>query len=93
MRRTWEARIETLHGKFGEIGDARVTVMAALTACDELADAGARIRSLEEEVEPLRNAPAAATDRARMIRHKISPEDVKSPRPPTEAALFFLLWA
>ncbi len=30
--------------------------MAALTACDELVDASARIRSLEEEVEQLRNA-------------------------------------
>jgi cell division protein ZapA (FtsZ GTPase activity inhibitor) len=28
-----------LRGKFGEIGDARLTVMAALTVCDELLDA------------------------------------------------------
>ena len=34
-----ETRIESLRGKFGEIGDARLTVMAALTACDELLDA------------------------------------------------------
>ena len=34
-----EARIESLRGKFGEIGDARLTVMAALTVCDELLDA------------------------------------------------------
>ena len=30
-----ESRIELLRGKFGEIGDARLTVMAALTVCDE----------------------------------------------------------
>jgi cell division protein ZapA len=35
-----EARVEQLRGKFGEIGDQRLTVMAALTACDELLDAG-----------------------------------------------------
>jgi cell division protein ZapA len=67
-----EARIETLRGKFGEIGDARLTVMAALTACDELVDAGARIRSLEEEVESLRNARAAAVDRARATQVAVS---------------------
>ncbi|WP_407148646.1 cell division protein ZapA [Bradyrhizobium sp. ORS 86] len=60
-----EQRIESLRGKFGEIGDARLTVMAALTACDELVDAGSRIRNLEEEVEQLRNARVAAADRAR----------------------------
>ena len=44
-----ETRIQSLRGKFGEIGDARLTVMAALTVCDELVDAGNRIRSMEQE--------------------------------------------
>ncbi|WP_426437305.1 cell division protein ZapA [Bradyrhizobium genosp. P] len=67
-----ESRVESLRGKFGEIGDARLTVMAALTACDELLDAGARIRTLEEEVEQLRNARVAATDRARATQTAVS---------------------
>jgi cell division protein ZapA len=67
-----ESRIESLRGKFGEIGDARLTVMAALTACDELVDAGARIRSLEQEVESLRDSGAAAVDRARTTQVAIS---------------------
>jgi cell division protein ZapA len=67
-----EQRVESLRGKFGEIGDARLTVMAALTACDELVDASARIRSLEEEVEQLRNARTAATDRARATQAAVS---------------------
>ena len=67
-----QQRVESLRGKFGEIGDARLTVMAALTACDELVDAGARIRSLEEEVEQLRNARSAATDRARATQATVS---------------------
>ena len=54
-----------MRGKFGEIGDARLTVMAALTVCDELLDANARIRTLEEELDTLRNVRVAATDRAR----------------------------
>ncbi|UGA44226.1 cell division protein ZapA [Bradyrhizobium quebecense] len=67
-----QQRVESLRGKFGEIGDARLTVMAALTACDELVDAGARIRSLEEELEQLRNARVAATDRARATQTAVS---------------------
>jgi cell division protein ZapA len=60
-----ESRVDELRGKFGEIGDARLTVMAALTVCDELLDANQRMRTLEEELENLRNVRAATTDRAR----------------------------
>ena len=67
-----ESRVESLRGKFGEIGDARLTVMAALTACDELLDAGAKIRSLEEEVEQLRTARSTAAERARATQIAVS---------------------
>jgi cell division protein ZapA len=63
-----ESRVEELRGKFGEIGDARLTVMAALTVCDELLDANARIRALEEEVELSRHQRIATTDRARVTQ-------------------------
>ncbi|MBR1200169.1 cell division protein ZapA [Bradyrhizobium sp. AUGA SZCCT0240] len=67
-----EARVESLRGKFGEIGDARLTVMAALTVCDELLDANHRIRALEEELEALRNVRVAATDRARTTQTAVA---------------------
>jgi cell division protein ZapA len=60
-----ESRIQSLRGKFGEIGDARLQVMAALTVCDELMDAGNQIRSLEREAETLRDVRASAAERAR----------------------------
>jgi cell division protein ZapA len=60
-----ESRIVDLRGKFGEIGDARLTIMAALTVCDELIDAGHRVRALEEELESLRNVRVTAIDRAK----------------------------
>ena len=60
-----ESRIQSLRGKFGEIGDARLTVMAALTVCDELLDASSRIRGLEEELDALRDVRVVAADRAR----------------------------
>jgi cell division protein ZapA len=65
LAESFEARIQDLRGKFGEIGDARLTVMAALTVCDELLDANTRIRNLEDELETLRGVRVAAADRAR----------------------------
>ena len=67
-----ESRIQNLRGKFGEIGDARLTVMAALTVCDELADAGNRIRNLEEELDALRDIRAAAADRAKATQTTVA---------------------
>jgi cell division protein ZapA len=68
----FESRIQDLRGKFGEIGDARLTVMAALTVCDELLDASSRIRSLEQELEELRGVRAAAADRARATQSAVA---------------------
>jgi cell division protein ZapA len=59
-----ESRIQDLRGKFGEIGDARLIVMASLTIADELLDTGNRLRALEQEVEALREARGSAIDRA-----------------------------
>jgi cell division protein ZapA len=67
-----EARIESLRGKFGEIGDARLTVMAALTVCDELLDANNRISGLEEEIAALRDVRVVAADRARATQSAVS---------------------
>jgi cell division protein ZapA len=63
-----ETRIQSLRGKFGEIGDARLTVMAALTVCDELVDAGNRIRTMEQELTELRDFRNAAVERSRMTQ-------------------------
>jgi cell division protein ZapA len=67
-----ESRIQSLRGKFGEIGDARLTVMAAITVCDELLDAGQRIRALEEELAALRDVRATAADRARQTQTAVA---------------------
>jgi len=63
-----ETRIQSLRGKFGEIGDARRTVMAALTVCDELVDVGNRVRTMEQELTELRDFRNAAVERARMTQ-------------------------
>ncbi len=67
-----ESRIQSLRGKFGEIGDARLTVMAALTVCDELSDAGNRIRGLEQELVALADVREVAADRARATQAAVA---------------------
>ena len=67
-----ESRIQRLRGKFGEIGDARLIVMAGLTVCDELLDAGQHIRGLEEELAELRDVRVAAADRARATQTAVA---------------------
>ena len=67
----FEAKIAELRGSFGEIGDTRLTVMAALTIADELAEAGRKQRHLEEEITALQDARVAAGDRAQATQAAI----------------------
>ena len=60
-----DERIIELRRKFGEIGDTRLTVMAALTVADELVEAGRQIRRLEEEIQALQDARVVSSDRAK----------------------------
>jgi cell division protein ZapA len=56
LARDLDSRIEGLRAKFGEIGDTRLTVMAALTIADSLAETGLRIKRLEDELAGLKDA-------------------------------------
>jgi cell division protein ZapA len=58
-----DQRIAKLHTSFGEIGDTRLTVMAALTIADELGESTKRIRRLEEELAALQDARVVTSDR------------------------------
>lgn len=42
--------VDGLKGNFGEIGDARLTVMAALTIADEVYELRRKVRSMEADV-------------------------------------------
>jgi len=60
-----DQRIISLRRKFGEIGDTRLTVMAALMVADELAEMIQKMRLLEEDIASLQDARLVAYDRAR----------------------------
>jgi cell division protein ZapA len=61
-------RITKLRESFGEIGDTRLTVMAALTLADELIENGKRMRRLEEELTALQDARVAAAERSKVTQ-------------------------
>ena len=56
--------IELLRSQFGEIGDQRLTVMAAITLADRYSEAERRLGQLEAELAGLEEARAAITERA-----------------------------
>jgi cell division protein ZapA len=63
LARELDARIEGLRGKFGEIGDTRLTVMAAITVADELSEMADRLKRLEADFAATREANVAASHR------------------------------
>jgi cell division protein ZapA len=72
LARELDERIVALRGQFGEIGDARLTVMAALMIADELAEAGKKLQRLEEDHAALQNAGGAASERAQATQAAIT---------------------
>ncbi|MGE5366095.1 MAG: cell division protein ZapA [Betaproteobacteria bacterium] len=72
LARELDDRINKLRTKFGEIGDTRLTVMAAITVADELSEAGQRIKRLEEELAALQNAQVAISDRNKAAQAAIA---------------------
>lgn len=54
--------IERLRGEFGEIGDQRLTVMAAITIADQKAEAERRISALEQRIAAMERDYAAAAE-------------------------------
>src|SRR5262249_22614286 len=51
-----DQRISRLRARFGEIGDTRLTVMAALTLADELSETKDKLAKLEPELATLQDA-------------------------------------
>jgi cell division protein ZapA len=56
LARQIDEKIEALKRNFGEIGDQRLTIMAAITVADELAEANRRIAALEAEIAKMKSA-------------------------------------
>ena len=60
-----DSRVAELGRSIGQVGDARLMLMASLVVADELAVAHERVEELEHEIEQLKQgnpAPAAASN-------------------------------
>jgi cell division protein ZapA len=60
----FDRRLAELHARLGEIGDARLVVVTALTLADELFEAQKRIAALEADLVAARERDAGAVVRA-----------------------------
>ena len=67
-----DARIARLRSRFGEIGDTRLTVMAALTLADELYETKEKMQRLEPELAALQDASVASADRAQVTQAAVA---------------------
>jgi cell division protein ZapA len=67
-----DTRITRLRGRFGEIGDTRLTVMAALTLADELSETKEKLQRVEPELATLQDASAVSADRAQETQGAIA---------------------
>jgi cell division protein ZapA len=72
LARELDSRISGLRAKFGEIGDTRLTVMAAITVADELAEAALRIKRLEDELAASQDARVVASDRSKAAQASVA---------------------
>jgi cell division protein ZapA len=67
-----DQRIEQLRNNFGEIGDTRLTVMAALTVADELGETSARLRQMEQELAALQDARIGSAEHAKATQAAVA---------------------
>jgi cell division protein ZapA len=67
-----DLRISRLRTRFGEIGDTRLTVMAALTLADELSETKEKLQRIEPELATLHDASVDSADRAQSTQAAVA---------------------
>ena len=68
----FDGKIQELRGSFGEIGDMRLHVMAALTMADDLLETRKRIAGLESEIAALRSMVSAQAGRSDALERQLA---------------------
>ena len=67
LARELDQKLTHLRDAFGEIGDTRLAVMAAIMVADELSESRRRVRALEQEIDGLQETRLAAADRIEAV--------------------------
>ena len=69
---SYDARIEEMRASFGEIGDLRLHVMAAISQADELHETKRRISALEAELADLKRFLSSGDERLGLIEARLA---------------------
>lgn len=70
LARFYDGKIEEMRQAFGEIGDMRLHVMAALMVADEVSELKQRINRLESELAAIQGDAGAADQRLNEVEDK-----------------------
>jgi cell division protein ZapA len=74
----YDSKIEEMRAAFGEIGDLRLHVMAAMTQADELDATRRRLAALEAELARLKSFGSSGDERILMIESRLAEGVVKA---------------
>jgi cell division protein ZapA len=69
---SFDAKIEDMRAAFGEIGDMRLHVMAAITLADEMHETKKRVAALEAELAELRRFASAGDERTQLAESRLA---------------------
>lgn len=72
LAQDFDQRITNMRAQFGEVGDTRLTIMAALTIADEVIETRRKVRRLEEELAGLQDARVVASDRDKVTQAAVA---------------------
>jgi len=68
----YDDKIEEMRAAFGEIGDMRLHVMAAITIADELSETRRQVEALEEHIRQTETAASAGGDHAKLLEARVA---------------------
>ena len=69
---SYDAKIEEMRASFGEIGDLRLHVMAAISQADELHETRGRVAALEAELAEIRRFASSGDERIGLIEARLA---------------------
>jgi cell division protein ZapA len=72
LAQLFDGKIGDMRRTFGEIGDMRLHVMAAITIADDLAEARKRIAALETELASHRDLASAGDEQAQLLEARLA---------------------
>ena len=67
-----DRRIEGLRAQFGQVGELRMIIMAALMVADELDESAVKLKRLDAELSALKDARVVSTDRDRVAQDAVA---------------------